>query len=74
MEENWSAFAPDFKELEDNVEYEEREDEFDHMIENEGAEKPHEEDEDVDILTDDMLNYGKNTLHYIPLLELQEIN
>ncbi|XP_059649321.1 protein RBL [Cornus florida] len=50
--ENWSAFAPDFKELEENEEYVEREDEFDLVPE---AEKVKEsdvnEDDEVDIVT-----------------------
>lgn len=50
--ENWSAFAPDFKELEENEEYIEREDEFDLMPESEKAkELDINQDEEVDILT-----------------------
>ncbi|XP_026470775.1 retinoblastoma-binding protein 5 homolog [Ctenocephalides felis] len=50
----WSAFAPNFKELDENVEYEERESEFDMADEDKsviGSEKEIHEDVDVDIMT-----------------------
>jgi len=52
--EKWGAFAGDFEELNENVEYVEREDEFD--IEDEEvllARKMRAEEEDVDIEEDD---------------------
>merc|ERR1719397_1719910 len=42
--ENWSAFAPDFKELDENVDYEERESEFDKEDEDRSV-----KDEDVEV-------------------------
>ena len=50
--ESWSAFAPDFKELEENEEYDEREDEFDEVDTAKVEEnKVDDEAEDVDIMT-----------------------
>ena len=51
--ENWSAFAPDFKELEENEEYEEREDEFDIVPELKKVEEEAEE-EKLDIVTTEL--------------------
>lgn len=50
--QRWSALAPDFVEVEENVEYVEREDEFDiQPIEEIHKRRLDQEDEDIDVLT-----------------------
>lgn len=50
--QRWSALAPDFSEVEENVEYVEREDEFDVLPEEELNKRIQlQEDEEIDILT-----------------------
>lgn len=51
--QKWSALAPDFVEIEENIEYDEKEDEFDIIDEQVLVQKRLEEEEDlvVDILT-----------------------
>nr|POE59212.1 set1 complex component swd1 [Quercus suber] len=52
--QRWSALAPDFAEVEENVEYIEKEDEFDiHPVEELTKRRLDQEDEDVDVLTVD---------------------
>ncbi|KAF2435583.1 Set1 complex component swd1 [Tothia fuscella] len=62
--QRWSALAPDFVEVEENVEYIEREDEFDiQPIEELQKRRLDREDEDVDVLTVDP---GKGLEWYEP--------
>ncbi|KAH3659966.1 hypothetical protein OGAPHI_007171 [Ogataea philodendri] len=48
--QKWSALAPDFEEIEQNIDYEEKEDEFDYVDEDDMNKQIEEEGEEVDIL------------------------
>jgi len=50
--ENWSAFAPGFTELEENLEYIEKEDEFDIVDEETEANKKKKKQEEEDVIVD----------------------
>jgi len=70
--QNWSAYAPDFAELEENVEYIEKEDEFDVIDEGERLKKKRraaeENDKLVDIITVDKLSESdeEDDLFFLP--------
>ncbi|CAK7343044.1 unnamed protein product [Dovyalis caffra] len=61
--ENWSAFTPDFKELEENEEFVERKDEFNLIPETEKVkESDINEDDEVDIVTVEKDNFSDSDL------------
>lgn len=77
--ENWSAFAPDFKELDENVEYEERESEFDIDDEDKSvdlaAECKYDEELEVDVVSTEPIaafcssdeETEEGTLQFLPM-------
>lgn len=79
QDENWSSFAPDFIELEENLEYEENEDEFDVMPDYEKS-KQRQVGEDVlvDVTTCDSIKAfiessdeeDEDEVYYLPTLSI----
>lgn len=57
--DNWSGYAPDFKELEENETYIEREDEFDIILEEEekSDNRCDEDSEELDVTTVEKIRY-----------------
>ena len=70
--QKWSALAPDFQEVEENIEYVEREDEFDiHPIEEIHKRMLHQEDEDIDVLTIDKKGYEQGDFNMPVLFNIE---
>ena len=63
--ENWSAFAPDFEPIDYNIDYEEKEDEFDEpsrgTLESASADQ---DDDIIDVCGHDDWENGHNSLHF----------
>ncbi|CAM6103030.1 unnamed protein product [Calypogeia fissa] len=77
--ENWSAFAPDFKELEENEEYVEQEDEFDIVLDVGKVQVPSVEDDvEVDILTTEKVaafsdsDESQDGLYFLPTVPVRD--
>ena len=67
--QRWSALAPDFVEVEENVEYMEREDEFDiHPVEEIHKRRLDMEDELVDVLTVGSLKHETESVFSLPVM------
>jgi COMPASS component SWD1 len=73
--QRWSALAPDFVEVEENINYEEKEDEFD-MADQEDIDQQRQDDEDgeVDVMTIEQIRgvVGQHESFIVPI-ELSDV-